>query len=224
MKPSLGPLARTVNIDDDELGSLLLSDLSDRRLEFENGRFQKTASDFDVIKSLSFNYESIHVNVGGVGEVAELVVADAAEMVWASTAVAKRWTEIKQGVQLISYGTATYVDLGFPFEDLLHNDLNKFFKAQVIDGTKYASAMGAYSIRNSFKKTPSISAIYGLDDLTIKVFLFNTITGRSESVQIRFSVTSKDTIGTGIVLVVTEMPFETHINFIDTLRNTMRRT
>lgn len=127
------------DMSDDELGAKLLVNLGDKAIQFGNGRFQKSRNDFDVIRSVTLNYETIQVAVEGISEIANLIVADVAEMIWASTGVQKGWDEIKKGIQLIGYGTATLIDLGFPCEDFLNPKLTAFIKSQMIDGKKYAS-------------------------------------------------------------------------------------
>jgi hypothetical protein len=82
--PDFGPF-RPDSISDEELGSRLMLALEDRTLNFKNGRFQKSRNDFDVIRSVMVNYESISVSVEGISEIASLVVADVAEIIWAST-------------------------------------------------------------------------------------------------------------------------------------------
>jgi hypothetical protein len=220
--PDLGPFRPNAPMSPEELGSALMGQLSDRHLRFENGRFPKSRNDFDVVESIRINQESILVSVQGISEIANLVVADVAEMIWVSTGVQKSWDEVKQGVQLIGYGTATLVDLGFPSENFIDVKFLDFIRSEMLSGKKFACEMARHSARHNFLASPSLSAIFGLDDLNLNFFTFDNVTGRSETVKFRFSVITRDSVGTGRLVVMSELPFDKHVECLEMLIGAMK--
>ncbi len=225
--PDLGPLealtkGTTLNFSEEQVGEVLLrAERPD--IEFSNGRFPLSKNDFVPIISISFDSESIIVAVQGIGKVADLIAAEVAEAIWASTGAHKRWEEIKPFTQMISYGTATKVNLGFPLERLLHVRFREFITDQMIGGQAYGSRMGAYSARHDFQKTPNTVTMWTLDDLTLKFFRFDQQTGRSEDSQLRFTVTSRDEQGTGIVAVISKLPFDVHVECLQALVEALKQ-
>jgi len=211
VRPDLGPLYKdiTANRTDEEIGSLLLK--SQNPLQFENGRFSVSKSDFVPIGGIGINDEWISVRVHGISQVAELVVAEVAEWIWSSAGVQKRWDDIKKHIRLITYITGTVVNLGFPFESLMSDKLVGFIKSDMLAGRKYSADMGAHSQRYDFKTSPTVTSVYTLDELHILFHLSDAVTGRAESSRFRFSVLTKDTRGTGIVFVSSELTFDRHI-------------
>ncbi|MDO8531504.1 MAG: hypothetical protein Q7T26_04945 [Dehalococcoidia bacterium] len=215
-RPTKNAAFSRTDITDQDIGNALIR--SDEGIRFENGRFMRTATDFDVIRSININYETIHVIVQGVREIAELIVADVAEMVWAAAGAQKRWNDIRNGIQLIGYGTATQVDLGVPFEHCLSPAVQWFCQNQLLDGEKYALETGRRSVRHQFAVSPTLNGIWALDEVTINLFLFDQRTGRSETTRLNIGVTTRDSAGTGIVRIYSELPFNKHLECIAALR------
>lgn len=208
-------------ITEDQAAQLLLG-LNDPTLIFENGRFPVSRNEVVTIPTIRLDDESVHVAVEGVSKIAELVVAEVVEAVWASTGVEKRWDEVKQHIQLVKYGTATKVDLGFPAERFLHPTLRRFFDEHVIGGQKFAAAMGALSARDSFGPSPSAEAIYNLDELHVNFHRFDSLTGRYERTALRFSTVTKDDARTGVVVISSQLPFDQHVDCLIQLVEVMK--
>jgi hypothetical protein len=145
-----------------------------------------------------------------------------AEIVWAAAGAQKRWDDIRNGVQLIGYGTATMVDLGVPLENVLSVAVQSFCNDHLLGGEKYALETGRRSVRHQFGVSPTLSGIWALDEVTIKFFLFDQKTGRSESTRMDVGVTARDSMGTGRVRVYSELPFNKHVECIAALRTTLR--
>jgi len=120
-------------------------------LRFEDGRLN-ISGDFTTIVNITLNRETIHVAVRGKSQAADLIVAEVAEAVWHATGVDKRWDEIKKNIQLISYGTGTLVDLGFPFENLVSSDFRDKLASNALEGKKYGAEMGGLSARDGFNQ------------------------------------------------------------------------
>lgn len=128
----------------------------------------------------------------GVSEMAELVTAEVAEILWAAAGAQKRWDEVKADVQLVGYATSTLIDLGFPFERILAAEFREFFASQVMQGSRYAYESGRRSARHEFKVSPTLTGVWGLDDVTVQLFLFDTVTGRSEQTRLQLGVTTRE--------------------------------
>lgn len=207
------------DVSDQDVAAALIQ--SNERVRFENGRFMRTAIDFSVIRSVNFDFETIHVVVEGVSKIAELVIADVAEMVWAAAGAQKKWDDIHAGVQLIGYATSTLVDLGISFETFLSPAVRGFCDDHLLEGERYSLETGRRSARHQFGVSPTLKAIWALDEVTLRVFLFDQMTGRSESTRIDVGVVSRDSMGTGRVRVYSELPFNMHLECVDALRSSL---
>lgn len=215
--PPPGPIRTEARLSEEEIGAALLR--ADERVRFEHGKFMRTSTDFDVIRSININNESIHVVVQGVSETAELVVAEVAEVLWAAAGAERRWDQIKTGVHLIGYATATLVDLGFPFERILATEFREFFREQMMQGKRYAYETAPRSARHQFEVSPTLTAVWALDEVIVKLFLFDSVTGRSETTRLQIGVTRRDLMGTGRVRVYSELPFQKHIECLQAMRS-----
>lgn len=222
-KPTL-PKSLLKLTQDDEIGTaqaqdLISSDLPTEELEFVEGRLPVGTDDFVPIRSITFNSESVHVVVRGNSKVADLIVKEVVEELWASTGMPKRWDSIKPMVQMISYGTATKVNFGFPIERMLSSDVATFLNKEFIEGKRFASCMVARSARDSFKPPSDTFSMWTIQDLHLFLHVFNKVNGRPERSQFRLLVRSKDETGTGIVAAVSELPFDEHVECLSMLRD-----
>jgi hypothetical protein len=217
VRPDLGPLPTDPQLSDDQLGSALLP--SGRTVRFENGRFRRTADDFDAIRSINIDDESIHVAVQGVSSVAELIVADVAEIIWAAAGALRRWDEIKAAASLVGYATDTEIDLGMPLEKLLSVEFRDFMASDVLDGKCFAYETARRSARHKFNVSPDLTATWGLDRISLQFYLFDGKTGRSDITKMYFRVPTRDLVGTGRIVVYSELPFNKHIECLGALRS-----
>ena len=201
-----------------ELAYKVLNQMIENRegLSFENGRYKISTNNFIPIVRITVTRERIHVVVQGRAEVADLVVAEVAEFIWLAGGVTKTWEDIRPAVQLIAYGTGTIVNLGFPFEHLMNDRITRFIEEQMIGGKRYAADMGFVSQRRKSPTQPHM--LYTLDEINILFHRFDLQTGRSEDSAFRLTVTDRDSRGTGVVLVTSELPFVEHVSCLQSLR------
>jgi hypothetical protein len=192
-------------------------------LMFTNGRFPVSRNDFVELKSILLTDELIYVVVQGKSQIAELVAKEVAELVWRAAGGDKRWDDIEPGLRLVSYGTGTIVDLGFAAETLMSPLLVKFMDDQVIGGKKYAAEMGQHSYRHKFKASPTRTSMYTLDELHLLIHGFDATTGKVTTTRLKFSISERESQGTGIVYVASELPFETHIECVGMLIESFRK-
>lgn len=216
-RPDLGPFV-PADVTDDQIGQSILAS-ADPELTFTDGRFPRTTNDFVVIRRIQINDESILAGVQGTGEVADLIVAEVAEAIWGSAGVTKDWSSIEPSVQLKAYGSGTIVDLGWPFEDMLSEGLRGFVQERITSDGGFANSMGRLSARHQFLPNGDFTSLATLSEVTLKVHLFDRKTGRPDSARLHFSVSTKDTEGTGIVLVSSELPFADHVQLLSELRS-----
>jgi hypothetical protein len=211
--------------DDKEAADTLRRLLADRdstaSLELAAGKFSLSPSDFVPIRKISLNSETIHVAVAGHSSIAEMIIGNVAEALWESAGARKTWDDLSKGVQMKSYGTATKVDFGIPLEKFVNRSFANFLNADCEAPDGFAAGMVARSRRDSFGRPPRAVATWTLDDLTAYVSVFNLQNGRSERSRLRLSVTSRDEEGAGIFTVISELPLEEHIRYLDALKSAM---
>lgn len=192
-------------------------------LEFDGGQFRISNREIIRIRAVRLTSESLHIILLGDGSIAEVIAADVIEALWQCAGTSKPWSEIKGAVQKISYGTATKVNLGIPLEEFLNPELVRFFDEQCLSGEKYALHMApAFSIHN-FQPSERLSSAYVVDDLNLLFNLQDPVSGESYRAKFQFQVTAKGEYGSGLCRVVSEMPYETHVNALQKLIEYMRR-
>lgn len=223
-KPSLARSLVSIADDDAKLDSAQVRDLLDDDnlpsdvLQFTGGCFPVGRDDFVPIRSVRLNRETIHVVVQGNSKVADLMVKEIAEELWASTGTPKRWDDIKRMVQMIRYGTATKVNFGIPLEEFLSASVRSFVDRQFVHGHGYATAMTARSARDGFRPAPKTTVAWTVDDVRLSFHVFNLVNGRAESSQFRLTARSRDEVGTGIFAAISELPFDEHVACLEELR------
>lgn len=192
---------------------------------FDNGRFPVGTDDLVPISRLAFTGESILAGVSGHTEIAELLVAEAFEALWRAAGATKRWEDrdVQDSIQLKSYGTATKVNLGFDPMQLLSSNVREYFKLRILGEERLGAAMVARSSNDNFEVSHDVVCALSFDELHLKVRTFNQRTGRPDDATIKFSVRTRDEAGRGIIVIVTELSIEKHIDFIlgliDTIGN-----
>ncbi len=223
LPPSFAALSNTEGAGDDAKYSaakdLLAGAMPDEDLTFVQGRLAIGPDDVVAIRQISMNSESVHVAVTGDSKVADLVVKEVVEELWASTGIPKRWDSIYPSVQMIRYGTATKVDFGVHLEEFLSVGCRSFITSQVLDGKNFAARSVARSARDKFQPPPNTLATWTLDDLKLVFHVFNRVNGRAENSQFRLSVSTRDEEGTGIFIAISEMPFDEHVECMRALRD-----
>lgn len=221
-KPSKYSLALLESKDEAEMleqaRTLLQEDGESTEIEFTDGRYVISPRDFVPIRSVTLNREAVHVSVRGQGIVAENIAKETVEALWSSTGTAKPWEDIKPFVQMISYGTATKVNLGIPLESFLSPALGNLLRTDAASPDGYARRMVGRSARDQFKPPKEAVATWTVDDITIFLHVFNTQSGRSEQSQFRLTVRTRDEEGSGIFAAVSELPLTEHIEFLERIR------
>lgn len=192
---------------------------------FKDGRFPASPRDFVDINRLGFSRENILVDVAGRTDVAEVVIAEVFEILWEASGVIKPWDspEVQDNIQLKAYGTQTKVALGADANTLINNLVVKYLDESINKGKKFGASMGSYSSYDDFEADQTKTCVWTLDELKIKVHCLSQITGRLETADICFNVTTKDEQGRGIVDVSTQLPFDIHVRFVQDLVTSLKK-
>jgi hypothetical protein len=208
----------------DQLGQVPESELMRRLLKssrpeigFELGRYPLSDFEFVPVLGVQITRESVLVSVAGISQVAEYLVTEMVQAIWASAGVMRPWSDIEPEVQARGYATKTKVDLGAATEQLLNPKLIDFFNNEVLAGAQFASHMGLYLARHDNKPPPQAVTTYALDDLQLKFATFDPATGTTTNSKITISVTSLADYQSGIVSVASELPYDVHIQCLEQL-------
>jgi hypothetical protein len=222
--PDFSPLLKTMSrdqlaaMDEAELYGRLMR-ANDTRLRWEEGRFP-LRDDYVAIQSVNLNYESVHVVVRGVSQIADVIVKEIIEKVWELAGSKKKFSDVEPLVQLVAYGTRTRLSLGYGPECLLNPRLLKYLDDSVTSGNGFATAMGR--TRANADGPDPVFAIAALDDLQIVIRKFNQANGYSEDAKIGFSVTAQSDFRTGRLLASTGLPYEQHVALLSSLFTAVR--
>ena len=188
-------------------------------IEFGSGRYAISPTEFVPIVRVSINYESVLVGVAGIGRVAEAVAQDVYEALCASAGVSRSWSEVQKEVQQVGYGTRTRVDLGSTdaFEKMLSPAVRSFIDTRMLNGERYAAHSGTYHRRDALKAPANAVLSVALDDIVFRLARFNPETGMAIQTDLRLTVTSRGDYHSGIVSVISELPYEIHVQWVGEL-------
>jgi len=218
--PDFSPLLTKISrdqlaqMDETELLRRLVRE-ANAQLTWEDGRFP-LRDDFVPITSIGINFESIDVSVAGLSQVAEVIAREVLEAMWTLAGSKKSFADLQSAIQLVAYQTGTRLNLDHTTECLLNPGLIQFFDANLAIGNKYAASMGRTAVSPD-KLNEQINAVAAIDDLTIHISRFNPTTGSAEDSNLRFSVMAKSDYRSGRVRVISELPYDQHVEFLASL-------
>ncbi|MGW2486860.1 hypothetical protein ACWCV9_06515 [Streptomyces sp. NPDC001606] len=190
--------------------------LREEAVSLEAGRVPVGQNVIVPIEMVKINDENISALVSGHTEVAEYVTAEIFEMMWFAAGAPKRWEspEVQESIQLKSYGTVTRVDLGCSLNSLLAPQTLHYLEQNLATGGRFAGEMMSKSAADNFTASPDIVSTFAVDEIDMKVNLFNTRTGRSETANVKLSVMSRDDLNRGLCDVLTQLPIDKHSELV----------
>lgn len=180
-------------------------------LEFTNGRFKISSHDFIQIKRVLLTAERIHLVLLGPSTVADVIIADVVERLWASAGANKPWDQIAPMVQIKQFGTRTDVDLGFPLESLLSDRFKNFLETTCMNGASFAKEMAPKTAVADFKTIDRIMVSYVVDDINLLFNLYDPQSGSADQVKLQIRIGAKHLYGGTVCSVITELPYEQHV-------------
>jgi hypothetical protein len=210
-------------VDDDNPLSRILGHRQREGLRFENGRFRVSSHDFIPIKKVDLTDERIHLVLRGPSAVADAIIADVVERLWASAGANKPWDQIYPMVQLKQFGTSTEVDLGFPLEDLLSDRIKSFLSTNCLAGESYAKEMAPKLAINGFEKLDRINASYVVDGINLLFNLYDPQSGHAYQAKLQIVISAKYQYGGTTCLVISELPYEQHVQCVGAMIRELRQ-
>jgi hypothetical protein len=203
---------------DTRLQRLALS--SDAVITWSSGRFPTSRGDFVKIVTIMINYETILVAVGGQSTVAEVVAQEVLEAIWLAAGVKKKWSELEKLALLTGYGTQTRIKTPVAFESSINTAFIDYLRNNMVDGEKFAYAMG----RQASDRDGKMHASVALDTLKLRISIFNEVTGKSSTENVEFEVTRNNDYGKGKLVARSELPYDAHEKLVLGLFGTIAPT
>lgn len=185
-------------------------------VEFVQGRFPTGGPDFVDINSLSFGSESIQANVSGLTDVAETLIAEAFEALWRASGAFKSWSskDVSERIQMKTFATNTKTDFKKDLTSLFDESVRYYLQSSA---NNLGPHMIGLSTHNGFGPSTQVKTVLTLDELHFRASTFNLLTGRSQIALLRFSVRTRDEQGRGIIDVMSQLPFDKHVEFLSGL-------
>ncbi len=203
----------------DENVMMLAAKAPEPRLVFENGRYPTGQSRFVAIEEVLFSRENIAAKVSGITALAELVIAEAFDIFWQASGAVKEWgsPEVQEQLQMISYQTSTKVDFEGDVRKIMNKSVCDYLDGALSGPDGLGAKMTSCSRYDAFKPSANLVSSWTFDELYFRVHTFNSVTGRSETSLVHIDTQTRDEHGRGIALVTTELPFDDHSAFVDSL-------
>lgn len=185
-------------------------------LEFKGGVF-KLAESLVSIDSVRIHNEGVFVKVDSSTYAAESIAREILADLWVASGDEVAKEKLEKHILLKTYGTATKIDLGFPFEALLSRKLIGFVENKIVNDGGYINGMGSRSSINNYGPPKEISTSYNLDDLELDFHRFDKQTGRVETATLRIGVMTRSEQRTGIVFISSQMELKEHCELLSDL-------
>lgn len=195
-------------------------------LIFKNGRYITGPNTFVKIEYLAFSDELVTIQIQGISDIAELIIADAVNLFWEASGGKISWDseDVQEKILLKSYSTFTLLDLGFDPKTLLNPSLSELFENQKGKKENYFSYMMPLSRLDDYKPSDSFISNWNFRELTLQINVFDSDTGRTNLAKLEIGTRARSETGKGIVLVSSELPYDTHIKLAEDLKNSIEKT
>ncbi|NNN35028.1 hypothetical protein HLK59_32630 [Streptomyces sp. S3(2020)] len=197
------------------------------RIRFIDGKFPGIGRDeYTPIRFMSFHSQNLGAQVHGRTNIADLLIKEAFELAWGATSTPRKWEseEVQREIALKSYGTHTKVDLGANIFGLIAPPLQEFLRRNLSEGLALGARMIGRSELDNFEPPSNVAGNVFLDDIILQYSIIDLATGRHESPKIKVRVMSKHELGTGVVDVISELPFEDHVKVVEGLASALSQT
>lgn len=204
------------DLDIDEIGEYLFR-MEHPVARFSGGRIDITKRSLVEVADVTFSYENISVTVSDTTDVAELLIKDLVQYLWASADADRSWGDLSAHLQTKTFGTSTRVKLGFPPSALLNHAFCEFIDTDVVAGSRYGRFMGSRSDRDQFAPPGDSEESWYFDELHIRVSRYDRTSRTHGSQRFRIGVGRKDYQGTDIVDIDSVLAFDEHCKFIEKL-------
>jgi hypothetical protein len=211
-EPSILPMVRDGRMTEEDIGDLLLRGAS--TLRFRDGLFRYGDGDAYSIDNITFGAETVHCAANGPTWVVDAVAVEAVGLLWAVAGVRRTIDEIDKERQIVSYATATRVNLGHDGLEFLSRDLREVVREWTKPGGAGVRMSRRTSV-NSFEPDPKATAVVNLEEIEFS-FIVQQAAGSEESA-FRILVGARHERGSGVFIVVSELPLPEHVTAIEQL-------
>ncbi|TFF17191.1 hypothetical protein E3C22_24300 [Jiella endophytica] len=187
---------------------------AEQPLIFEGGHYEHTEGETISIRSLRIMPQHISAEVFGTTREALFIVKKTLELLWSSVGRERRWGEIMGDMGIVTYNTSTKVRLGVNLLDLLSDEFRKFLN-ETVSG-RFTKKMGTLG-QISEEIGSELIAIPHCREINIEISMFDRTTGKQEDMTLNLIPSTNFTRNTDDVLVLSELPFEVHVELVTEL-------
>ena len=110
-----------------------------------------------------------------------------------------------------SFAYHTKTNLGGNLLYVFNEGVRQYLQNAASDLGPQMTGLSAY---DGFGPSSNVHTVLTLDELHFRASMFNLLTGRADSALLRLSVANKDEQGRGIIDVISQLPFDKHVEFL----------
>jgi hypothetical protein len=168
------------------------------------------------ISTLVFSDQSLSAEVYGTTKQAEFICKKLAEILWRSAGRERKWSEISNLVDIVSYSTSVIVKLKHPMKEFLSDKFQDFLRIDIESESGYGREMGALG-QQKFSNGSGNSVVTSLRQLELDVSVFDRTSGRQESCRIEIIPHSSHDHNKGRIKAMSELPYDRHVEMLTRL-------
>lgn len=168
------------------------------------------------IRNMAFGSQTLLADVFGTTNQAEYICKKLAELLWRLVGHERKWGELVDDVNIVSYQTSTVVDLGFSLSELLNPLFLQFLESEIAGVDGLGRRMGPIGQQNRNDGSEFVVST-SLQELDIRVGVFDPVSGEHDMHSINVIPDTKFDKGGGKVKIASALPFNLHVDVVEKL-------
>lgn len=166
------------------------------------------AQQITPIRNFGFGEQTLFASVTGTTNEATYVCKRLATELWHVVGIDRKWAELEDSVEAVSYKTSTMVDLAVPMMELIAQPVQDFLSALCSDGgaARHMGNFDSWSSRHNFFPL----AVPYCQEVEFCISLFDETSGAQEECDIDLLLHSRPDANRSRVKVLTELESSKH--------------
>lgn len=168
------------------------------------------------IVSLTFGQQSVAAEVAGSSTEALYLCQRLLLLLWQAAGVNVQWGDLKDKTEMISYTTATIVELPIPLLELLNPAVQQFLSEDVSAAGGFGPDMGIFrSRRETFGAEPEVVAY--CHEIDVRCVVTDPTSGESDECRMLFLLHSRGDANRARVKISSELHSDQHTEMVTRL-------
>ena len=201
-----------------------MSDLTSGRRQsimFTGGVYEFKGQRSTEVRSVLFTSEGVLAAVQGRSDISELLIKEVLELVWDLSGNPMRFDEIGRDLQLKTFATETIVDMGVTINSLIDSKVSNTLDSLTKERDSVFFKTIPRLVNAEYQEASGVAS-WSLDDLKLRLSVYDTVSGRNIVSAVTFSVKTQSDYGGSVLSVATQLPYEHHVSLVRVIIEQLR--